>query len=122
MSKPSVYDFTWVRGTNNSFRFQILQNTDTVAYDDVRVSVFKDNGATLAFRASILDATITYDVPTQMFILVPTAAQTRALTETRVDGDPGKNKYEVEVRDGGDERVYLMGTITAIGGLNDDAA
>jgi hypothetical protein len=91
-------------------------------FDDVRLSVYKDNGRTLAFRVSTLEGTmILTDPAISQITFTPTPEQTRSLTESRIGGDP-KNRYELEVRHNGSEQVYLLGRITAIGGLNDDTA
>jgi hypothetical protein len=97
-------------------------NGVALEFDDARISVFKDNGKTLAFRASVQAGTIVISDPANGEITFrPTAAQTRGLTESKPDA-VGKNKYEVELRNGTDEEVYVYGTIAAIGGLNDDEA
>jgi hypothetical protein len=89
----------------------------------VRLSVFK--GKVLAFRLSLVDnpgANPGQVLETSPGVVqfYPTAAQTRSMIETPNDGTVGKNKYEVELRNGTDEQIYLLGTIAAIGGINDD--
>ena len=121
MGKPAVWDFTWVRGTTKPpLQVRITQNGDPVPFEEVRLSVWNNNGNSLAFRASYLANEIVYDSGTNTLSFTPTAEQTRSLTRTKNDGDPAKNKYELELRQGTTERVWLMGDITAIGGLNDD--
>jgi len=122
---PATYDFTWVRGSTTPLRLSFMVDNVAIPYDDIRLSVYK--GKTLAFRLSItqdLDTTgnpgtVLQNAPGDVSF-IPTSFQTRSLTQTPNDGTTGKNSYEVEVRNGLDEQVYLLGTIAAIGGLNDD--
>jgi hypothetical protein len=119
---PKPYDFSWVRGTNSPFQVRILapgdpETSDPLPFDDMRLSVFA--GSNLAFRLSTLDT------PTQALVnnttkqvsFIPTPEQTRMLIQTK---DGALPKYEVELRNGESEEVYLMGNITGIGGINDD--
>jgi hypothetical protein len=116
----TTFDFEWVRGTTHPFVMRFTQNGDPIAADDVRLSVWNKNGKTLAFRVSLQGGEIAHtDIDTGEYTFIPTAAQTRALTESKEGEDP-KNRYEVEIRDGESEEVYLLGKITGTGGLNDD--
>jgi hypothetical protein len=119
---PAIFDFTWVRGTTRPFIMKFQRSGIPLDFDDVRLSVYKDSGKNLAFRASIvgtpLSMTVT-DPVTGEVTFTPSAAQTRSLTKTEL-GEVGKNRYEVELRNGTDEEVYLIGTVAGIGGLNDD--
>lgn len=122
---PATYDFTWVRGSTTPLRLTFMVAGVAIPYDDIRLSVFK--GKVLAFRQSLLIDGASSGLPgtvkenaTGDVSFIPTAAQTRSLTQTANDGSIGKNSYEVEVRNGADEEIYLLGTIAAIGGLNDD--
>lgn len=120
--EPGVKDFTWVRGTTTPLVMRFSANGVPIEFDDCRISVFKDKGRNLAFRVSIADGSVVKSDPaTGEITFRPTAEQTRSLTQSK-PGDEGKNSYEVELRNGGDEEVYVYGTISAIGGLNDDEA
>lgn len=122
---PGLYDFVWVRGTTGPLIISMKVNGIPIPYDDMRLSVYKNKGKTLAFRLTLADnegsgpGTVEITAP-GVFKFMPTAEQTRGLDATPNDGTTGKNNYEVEVRNGSDEEVYLLGTIAAIGGLNDD--
>lgn len=125
MPIPATYDFMWVRGTTTPLRISLAFNGAPIAYDDVRLSVYA--GSKLAFRLTLADnssssgdpGTVRENSPGDISF-IPTAAQTRALAMSKNDGSAGKNSYEVEIRGGLDEEVYMLGTVTAIGGLNDD--
>jgi hypothetical protein len=125
MADLGVFDFTWVRGTTAPFIVAMKINDVPIPYDDIRLSVF--NGNTLAFRITLeaneatgaqTPGTVKITNPGE-FTFMPTAEQTRLLTKV-AQGAPGKSSYEVEIRNGQDEEVYLLGTIAGIGGLNDD--
>lgn len=126
MAELGVYNFLWVRGTTAPLIVSFKIDGTPLPFDDVRLSVYKNKGKTLAFRMSLADnaggaapGNVTIDSP-GVVRFTPTAAQTRGLDETPNDGTEGKNRYEVELRNGSDEEVYLMGTIAAVGGINDD--
>jgi hypothetical protein len=121
MASPYVIkDFEWVRGTTKpDLIFTFTRYGSPLAFDDARLSVYKDQGKTLAFRATVTGGQIVMDAELGKITFTPTAAQTRSLTQTKADGLP-RNKYEVELRINGSEEVYVMGNITATGGLNDD--
>ena len=117
--EPKQWDIEWVRGTTSPFQVRITANDEPLPFDDMRLSVFA--GSTLAFRLSTLDTPdqALVDDATKQVSFVPKAEQTRALIKT-AKGLPGKNSYEVELRSGDSEEVYLMGVVAGIGGLNDD--
>lgn len=121
MSDLGIYDFEWVRGTTMPFIVSLKINGDPIPLDDVRLSVY--NGTALAFRLTLADDVGTgpgsVSAVAGVYTFTPTAAQTRLLKQGK-PGQIGKSKYEVEVRDGEDEIVYMMGTINGIGGINDD--
>ena len=122
MANLGIYDFMWVRGTTLPLIVSMQLSGSPIPYDDIRLSVFK--GKNLAFRLTLEDnegtgpGTVEITGP-GIFKFTPTADQTRSLAQTPNDGSIGKNSYEVEIRDGVLEAVYLLGTIAAIGGLND---
>ena len=119
---PGLFDFQWVRGTTSPFIVAILQDDVPLPYDDVRLSVY--NGNTLAFRLSLESnegtgpGTVEISAP-GTFKFTPTPEQTRSLKFVKLDA-VGKSRYEVELRNGLLEDVWLMGVIAGIGGINDD--
>jgi hypothetical protein len=124
---PGEYDFQWVRGTTSPLVVALKTNNVPIPYDDIRLSVYKKKE--LAFRITLAEnedaagpqspGTVRVISP-GTFAFMPTAEQTRSLFQTPNDGSPGKNSYEIEVRVGEAEDVYLLGVIAAIGGINDD--
>lgn len=125
MPNPATYDFLWVRGTTTPVRFSFMINGVAIPYDDVRLSVY--TGTKLAFRLTLADNRSSSGDPGTVLensagdiSFIPTSVQTRLLAMSKNDGSAGKNQYEVELRNGLDEEVYILGTVTAIGGLNDD--
>lgn len=120
MPSPARYDITWVRGTTTPLVFAIKRNGVPIPFDDVRLSVYKNKGKELAFRASYAEGDMAViDAPNGLVKFTPTAAQTRSLTVSKDDITP-MNRYELEYRDGPSEEVYLMGNIVGLGGINDD--
>lgn len=121
MPSPAQYDITWVRGTTTPLVFAIKRNGVPIPFDDIRLSVFKNKGKDLAFRASYADGTgiIVVDALQGLVKFTPSAAQTRSLTVSKDDVTP-MNKYELEYRDGASEEVYLRGNVVGLGGINDD--
>jgi hypothetical protein len=122
MADLGIYNFKWVRGTTMPFIVSMKIDDVPIPYDDIRLSVY--NGTTLVFRLSLHDNEGTEPGSVEItspgvFSFRPTAAQTRMLTKVAADAE-GKSSYEVEIRDGLNESVYLLGTIAGIGGLNDD--
>lgn len=126
MAVLATYNFDWVRGTTLPFIVSMKENGIPIALDDIRLSVYA--GSTMLFRMSLASNPGTNGTPGTVqetspgiFTFTPTAAQTRSLKVTAA-GAAGKNKYEVEIRRGALEAVYLMGAIAGIGGINDDEA
>lgn len=119
VTTPVEYDFTWVRGTNVPAIFSFAKNGVAVPFDDARMSV-SDSSGTFLFRLSIVDGGAEKtNVDTGEVTFTPTTAQTRMLKKTAVN-DPGKNVYEIELRDGTNEKVYVWGKIAGVLGANDD--
>lgn len=121
---PTIYDFVWVRGSTTPLVLRFKRGTDPLPIDSARLVVYNARGKTLAFKMDTAapvggDAAIT-DVDEGEVTFTPTQAQTRSLTESADADGPGKNKYEVEIRKGASREIYVLGTITAIGGLNED--
>lgn len=123
----TIFDFEWVRGTTKpDLSFVFTKNDVPVSFDDAIISVYNKGGKSLAWRVSIqghtdAPAQIIHDPDLGKITLTPSALQTRALTPTKADG-VAQNKYEVELRNGTTEQVYVMGSIFATGGLNSDEA
>lgn len=126
-----VCDFIWIRGTTSPLILTYTQNGVPLEFDDARLSVYDKTGI-LIFRLTLADnpgtgpGTVTKDLVTGKITFHPSELMTRSLIQSKPKSDgtydksKGKNKYEVELRNGPDANVYLMGTICAIGGLNDD--
>jgi len=118
VTTPAEYDFTWVRGTNVPAVFSFSLNDIPIPFDDARMSV--SLRGKLLFRLSVSDGGAHISNPTIGEVtFTPTPEQTRMLKETPV-GDPGVNRYEIELRDGASEVVYVWGMIAGILGSNDD--
>lgn len=115
---PDIYDFTWVRGTNVPLIVRFKQGDNPVPFDDARLRVY--NGSNFLFMLSITEggAEVT-DPAAGEVTFTPDVEDTRSLAQSKV-GAVGKNQYEIELRNGPSEVVYVMGTIAGIGGLNDD--
>lgn len=127
MSQPyTTFDFEWVRGTTKpDFAATFTKNGVPVSFDNAVLSVFNKGGKALAFRVAIVasvgvPAQLVHDPATGTVTFTPTALQTRSLTPTK-NGE-AQNKYELELRNGDTEQVYLMGNIFGTGGLNSDEA
>lgn len=125
MAELGTYNFVWVRGSTAPLMLSFKIDNVAIPFDDARLSVYKNKGKTLAFRLTL--AANAGSSPGHVQIVspgvvkfIPTAAQTRMLDQTPNDGTEGKNRYEVELRNGLDEQIYIMGTIAAVGGINDD--
>jgi hypothetical protein len=122
-----ICDFYWVRGSTEPLIVEFMQNGVPISFDDARLTV-SDKLGNLLFRMTFADnpgtgpGTVSHDIVTGKVTFHPLAEQTRALIASRTGtaAEKGKNKYEVELREGADEHIYLLGTICAIGGLNDD--
>lgn len=127
-----VCDLIWIRGTTAPLIMTYTQNGVPLVFDDARLTV-SDKLGNLLFRLSLADnpgigpGTVNKDIVTGKLTFQPTEEQTRLLIPSKTardgtvpDKTKGKNKYEVELRNGAETNVYLLGTIFAIGGLNDD--
>lgn len=121
---PATHNFTVVRGTSayarefSPFVFRFARGGDPIPFEDVRLSVYAKKSDELKgrflFRTSILEGgLVVTDEYSQEISWFATAEETRLLVV-------GLNYYEVELRDGANEVVLLVGTITGEGGLNDD--
>jgi len=124
---PATFDFDVVRGSAGPTQGLTLnlrtKNLDNelvpMLFDDVRLSIYDKTvdkaDRELLVRATFVDGGIQETDSYQGQVSwIPTTEETRALKIG------AKNHYELEVRTGTDEIIYLLGVITGIGGLNDD--
>ena len=122
---PATYDFSVVRGSAAAARefspliFRVLNGSEALPYDDIRLSVYSkknnDLKGVFLFRCSVGDGDglVETDEYAGEVAWFPTTEQTRQLPV-------GDAYYELELRDGASEVVFLRGAVTGIGGLNDD--
>lgn len=122
--RPAIVNMYFVRGSTDPkiWRFSLSGTSPAtpLPFDDARLTVAKGN--TVLFRATMADADhqiVLTDYATGEITFTPTAEQTRLVPKTKTGATP-KATYELELRTGAIERVYLMGTVEGIGGLNDD--
>lgn len=120
--RPSVADMYFVRGSTDPkiWRFKIAETEEPLPFDDARLTVAK--GSTVLFRVTMTGddpQILLTDYTLGEITFYPTAAQTRLVPKTKAGTTP-KATYELELRTGNIERVYLMGTVEGIGGINDD--
>ena len=124
---PATYNFDVVRGSSGQInglvvRLKTKDANDVLVnmqFDDVRLSIYdkdvKSSTKQLLVRATFengqMQITDEYEGEVSW---IPTAEETRLLKIG------AKNHYELEVRNGLEEVVYLLGVITGVGGLNDD--
>lgn len=118
---PATYDFTVVRGTSGPTQGLVVrlkaQDGDSlvnIPYEDVRLSIYKRT--TLILRATLSGGKIVEtDIAEAELAWVPTVDDTRLIPV-------GVNKcqYELEVWNAGTQIVYMLGSITGVGGINDD--
>jgi hypothetical protein len=119
---PATYDFTIWRGTagpTQGLKVQLkAYDTDGVTlvnipYQDVRLSIYKRS--TLIQRLTLSGGRLTEsDIVNAEIEWAPTNEETRLIPKG------AKATYELEVWNGDTEIVYLTGTITGAGGINDD--
>jgi hypothetical protein len=119
MITPGTFDFTIYRGTTDPFLFRISNDDGTIPFTDIQltISLKTDNeGAAPIVRKKLTDDDPNFDVDDYSGIVtwIPTPAESRAIPV----GD--KAKYEVELRNGTSQLIYLIGEITALGGINAD--
>lgn len=120
--RPAIVDMYFVRGSTDPkiWRFTLSGTSPAqpLPFDDARLTVAKGN--TVLFRATMEDGEIVLtDYTVGEITFYPTAEQTRLVPKTKTGATP-KASYELELRAGSIERVYLMGLVEGIGGLNDD--
>jgi hypothetical protein len=131
MGSYQVKDFEWIRGTTPRLVFEFKRvnggteedpTYEAVEFDEARFTLQTGaaKGGDLICRYSITGGEITKTDPSVGRIeWVMLADDTRALIQT-ARGEAGKNRYEIELRNGADERVYILGNVAGIGGINDD--
>jgi hypothetical protein len=119
--KPATYDFSVVRGSAGpgqglKVKLKVKDDSDNeinLDFDDVRLSIYKRN--TYLLRCTLANGKMVVTDPTEAEVeWVPTTEDTRKLQAG------AKNIYELEVRNGTYEAIYMIGTINGIGGINDD--
>jgi hypothetical protein len=121
MAGYEIRDREFIRGTTPTMLYRFKKKDGLgvkvpIPFDVAILSVFKGNpGKTLLFR-EVMPIT---DPQEGEVTLVLTADHTRSLAPS-LPGDLGKNSYEIELRDGTNEKVYVIGAIAGIGGLNSD--
>jgi len=117
---PATYDFSVVRGTagpTQGLKFRLKakngETLENIPFEDVRLSIYQRK--TLLLRATLQNGKLAISDPSQAEILwSPNTVDTRLIPVG------AKATYELEVWNGETEIVYMMGTITGIGGINDD--
>lgn len=135
MIKPGTKDLEIYRGSTDRFAFRIIDTAGTpLPFDDIRLTISSktsnDPTTGLILRKSVLGVEdfgpevideytddpnpLDYDEYSGTVIWTPTPAESRALPKG------AKSKYEVELRNGTSQIIYIIGTITGTGGINDD--
>lgn len=117
---PATHNFSVMRGTSGPtqgivVRLKAQDGDDLVniPYEDVRLSIYKRSE--LLLRATFANGMLVEsDIGEAEITWQPTAEETRLIPIG------AKATYELEVWNGGYEIVYMLGTITGIGGINDD--
>lgn len=125
---PATHDFVRVRGTTEPFAFRLTIPDDSDPPVQVPIPltsmVMTIKSGTTVLTVNTDDGVdgdgfgFVYDEPSNTATFTPTAAQTRAF-KPDVEG-VAQNDYELEIRNGPSEMVYLSGKISAIGGINTD--
>jgi hypothetical protein len=118
---PATFDFSVVRGAagpGQGLKVQLKTKASdgtlsNIPFDDVRLSIY--NRQTFLLRLTIGNGEIIVTDPTNAEVeWRPTTVESRLIPKG------ARATYELEVRNGSSEAVYLVGTITGIGGINDD--
>ena len=118
---PATWDFSVVRGSagpGQGIKVQLKTKDSAgvlsnIPFDDVRLTIY--NRQTYVLRATIGNGEIVVTDPVNAEVeWQPTTVETRLIPKG------AKATYELEVRNGASEIVYMVGTITGIGGINDD--
>jgi hypothetical protein len=121
MITPGNYNFTLFRGTTDEFRFRLKDNTGaTLPYTDIQLTISKaasnvNTDPLVRKKLSENDPGFDIDDYSGVVTWIPTPAESRAVPVGEESA-----KYEIELRNGTRQLVYLTGTITGIGGINAD--
>lgn len=119
---PATYDFDVVRGSSGPtqglvFRLKAKEadgSLSNIPFEDIRLSIYRHN--VLIVRFALSDGGLVISDPVENEISwIPTAEETRLIPVG------AKATYELESWNGTSEIVYMIGTITGIGGSNDDS-
>jgi len=130
MTTPGTHDFEIVVGTTDPFVFRLKVSDggdppvlSPMELTDVRMSIKSGSAAPVTYSLEDGDFELT-DVDEGEYTFQPTPAQTRLLKTGVNDEGLGKNTYELEIRNANltppTQMVYLVGRITATGGINQD--
>jgi hypothetical protein len=118
---PATYNFSVVRGSAGPtqglrvrLKARLDENTlENIPFEDIRLSIYQRNVKIL--RATLANGQMVVSDPSEAEVTwQPTAAETRLIPVGT------KARYELEIRQGTNESIYMMGTLTGIGGINDD--
>jgi hypothetical protein len=117
---PAEYNFTLYRGGTAPFAFRIKDDTGApLPFEDIIFTISKKtdkDGVTPILRKALTDDDPNFDVDDYSGVVtwIPTPAESRSLAVGE------KQKYEVELRIGQFQLIYLVGLITGAGGINSD--
>lgn len=118
MRKPGSRDISIVRGTTEPFTFRFVDDDDDpLPWNDVELVISRSdfNGVDiLRLTLSGGGLVVITDTGKQYIQWKPTEIQSRLIPIGRL------SFYEVQLTIGAEKRVYLVGRVTGIGGLNDD--
>lgn len=118
MRTPASRDIAIVRGTTEPFTFRFVnEDGDPITWDDVELVISKtDHNGIDILRLTLSGGGLTtiIDDGKQYIQWKPTEAQSRLIPIGRL------SFYEAQIKVGAERRVYLIGRVTGIGGLNDD--
>lgn len=116
---PGVYDFDIWRGSTEPFVVR-LKTTDeddnevNLPFDDVRLTFYGLDDVVL-FRKTLEAGEIVVTNEEEAEV-----SWTPTPEESRQFPLGAKTRYELEVRDGSSQMIYLVGVVTGAGGGNDD--
>src|SRR3954462_9631335 len=119
MLVPGKYPFTLWRGSTDPFSFRILDDAGVpLSFTDIIFTISKktsvvDTDPIVRMALSDGDPNFAIDA-TGLVTWIPTPLQSRSLFVGTAQ------KYEVELRNGPMELIYLVGDITGAGGINPD--
>jgi hypothetical protein len=119
MIKPGTYDFTIYRGTTDPLSFRISNTDGIIPFTDIQLTISNIKATESADplvrkKLSDDDPGFISDDYSGTITWIPTPAESRLIPVG------AKAKYEVELRNGTSQLIYLIGTITGAGGINAD--